>query len=140
MFKKSLLAIVLLGLIFLTGCTKKVVFLNKDVNQCSQLFDNFVKTTGYTYKEKDEINHIYNVSTGEYNMQYLLQSKPMFTEKFGFCCKFKELGKKDTLMTCTTYPSNSGIWDIRRFLKETKEDEVIYIPYKLYKNNYKNNL
>ena len=42
----------------------------------------------------------------QYNLQYLLQSKPIVSQDHGFTCKFKTLGK-DTLMDCKTYPSNS---------------------------------
>lgn len=130
---KNLKILLLLSLLVLScGCTKQVVFINKDINTTKADFNKFVMTTGYSYRVKDDINNIYNVDMGQFNYQYLLQSKPMMSYNTGFTCKFKELGK-DTLMDCKTYPSNSGIWDIRRHLKEQRWDNVKYIPYKKYK-------
>lgn len=128
---KSIMLIVCVALLC-SACTKQVVFLDRDINTTKEDFDKFIKTTGYSYKLKDDKNNIYNIHLFEYNMQYLLQSKPMITQDYGFTCKFKDLGK-DTLMDCKTYPSNCGIWDIRRHLKEQKWEDVKYISYKKYR-------
>ena len=56
----------------------------------------------------------------------------MISYNTGFTCKFKSLGC-DTLMDCKTYPSNNGIWDIKRHLKEQKWEDVNYVSYKKYK-------
>lgn len=114
-----------------SACTKQVVFIDRDLNTTKTEFDKFIKTTGYDYKLKDDENNIYNIHLFEYNLQYLLQSKPMISQDYGFTCKFKSLGK-DTLMDCKTYPSNAGIGDIRRHLKEQRWEDVEYISYKKY--------
>ena len=44
----TLLLVFTIG-IFSTGCTKQVVFIDKTVDQTRLSFDNFVKTTGYSY-------------------------------------------------------------------------------------------
>lgn len=132
MKKISFLICLVCTMFFLCGCTKQVVFLDKDLNTTKQEFDKFVSTTGYSYRLKDDTNNIYNVSLGEYNYQYLLQSKPMFSYNMGFTCKFKALGN-DTLMDCKTYPGNQGIWDIKRHLKEQKWENVQFVSYKKYK-------
>lgn len=133
--KKSFLLLMIVGIAILgSACTKQVVFLDRDINSVKSEFDKFVSSTGYSYRLKDEENNIYNVDMGQYNMQYLLQSKPMFSYNYGFTCKFKSLGN-DTLMDCKTYPQNQGIWDIRRYLKEQKWENVKYMSYKKYKAN-----
>lgn len=129
----SLISVMLVS----SGCTKQVVFLDRNLNQTKQDFQKFISTTPYTYKHKDDINNIYNIKIGEYNYQYLLQSKPMISYEYGFSCKFKALGK-DTLMDCRTYPDQSGIMDIRRYLKEMKWDNIQYVSYKKYKEMKKN--
>lgn len=135
--KKILLPLLCCCFLF-CGCTKQVVFIDRDIETTKKSFDNFIKTTGYSYKLKDDENNIYNVHLYQYNLQYLLQSKPIVSQDHGFTCKFKTLGK-DTLMDCKTYPSNSGIWDIRRHLKEQKWENIEYIPYKKYLKNKQNN-
>lgn len=134
--KKGLLFVLILGIaIISSGCTKQVVFINKNVDSVKSDFDKFISTTGYTYRLKDDENNIYNVNIGEFNMQYLLQSKPMMSYNMGFTCKFKALGK-DTLMDCKTYPSNAGIVDIRRHLKEQKWENVKFVSYKKYQKTH----
>lgn len=131
----TLLAIFTIG-IASTGCTKQVVFIDRTLEQTKLSFDNFVKSTGYNYKIKDDVNNIYNVHIMTYNMQYLLQSQPMISQDYGFTCKFKALNKgKDTLMDCKTYPmgSDTGYWTTRRYLKEQKWDDVKFVSYKKYK-------
>lgn len=131
--KKILKLFVLLPVVMLMcGCTKQVVFINRDLNTTKADFDKFISTTGFSYRLKDDVNNIYNVDTGEINYQYLLQSKPIISCNTGFTCKFKSLGN-DTLMDCKTYPSNNGIWDIRRHLKEQRWDNVNYMSYKKYR-------
>ena len=122
--------------ILMSGCTKQVVFEGKNVEQTKLSFDNFIKSTGYSYKVKDDVNNIYNVHIMTYNLQYLLQSQPMMSQNYGFTCKFKPLNNgKDTLLDCKTYPtmSNNGIWDVKRYLKEQKWDNVKYVSYKKYR-------
>lgn len=131
--KKFKILLVLPMLFLLCGCTKQVVFLDRDINTVKSDFDKFVSSTGYSYRLKDDTNNIYNVNIGEFNAQYLLQSKPMVSYNMGFTCKFKDLNG-DTLMDCKTYPQNQGIWDIRRHLKEQRWEDVKYMPYKKYKN------
>ena len=112
----SLLCVVIMS----SACTKQVVFLDRDINQTKADFDHYISGTGFNYKLKDDVNNIYNVKMSEYNIQYLLQSKPMLSYDLGFTCKFKSLGK-DTLMTCNTYPSNqSPLTYVNRHLKELK--------------------
>lgn len=131
--KKFLKLFVLLPVVVLMcGCTKQVVFIDRDLNTTKADFDKFISTTGFSYRLKDDVNNIYNVNTGEINYQYLLQSKPIISCNTGFTCKFKSLGN-DTLMDCKTYPSNNGIWDIRRYLKEQRWDNVNYMSYKKYR-------
>ena len=131
--KKFLKLFVLLPVVVLMcGCTKQVVFIDRDLNTTKADFDKFISTTGFSYRLKDDVNNIYNVNTGEINYQYLLQSKPIISCNTGFTCKFKSLGN-DTLMDCKTYPSNNGIWDIRRHLKEQRWDNVNYMSYKKYR-------
>lgn len=131
--KKILKLLVLLPVVMLMcGCTKQVVFIDRDLNTTKADFDKFISTTGFSYRLKDDVNNIYNVNTGEINYQYLLQSKPIISCNTGFTCKFKSLGN-DTLMDCKTYPSNNGIWDIRRHLKEQRWDNVNYMSYKKYR-------
>lgn len=138
--KKMLLSAMLLAVCFVfCGCTKQVVFLDRDLNKTKSDFDKFIKTTGYEYKLKDDINNIYNVHMYQYNLQYLLQSKPMISQDYGFTCKFKSLGK-DTLMDCKTYPEHIGIGQIRRHLKEQKWEDVKYVSYKKYKKMKAENL
>lgn len=115
-----------------SGCTKQVVFLDRNLKQTKSDFDKFIKTTGYDYKLKDDVNNIYNVHMYQYNLQYLLQSKPMISQDYGFTCKFKALGN-DTLMDCKTYPEHIGIGQIRRHLKEQKWDDVRFVSYRKYK-------
>ncbi len=131
---KKYVTLVLMGLLALicSGCTKQVVFLDRSLTQTKSDFDKFIKTTGYEYKLKDDVNNIYNVHMYQYNLQYLLQSKPMISQDYGFTCKFKALGN-DTLMDCKTYPEHIGIGQIRRHLKEQKWDDVKYVSYKKYK-------
>lgn len=130
--KKILLVLMIPCFVLLTGCSKKVVLLNQDVSQAETAFDNFIKTTGYSYKVKDTENHIYNVLITEYNMQYLLQSKPMFSSNWGFSCKFSPIDTVHTLMYCKTYGNVGGIHDIRRHLKELRQNDIKYISYKKY--------
>lgn len=132
MKKILLISLMCLTGIFLSGCTKQVVFLDRDINTTKAEFDKFISTTGYSYRLKDDTNNIYNVNMGEFNYQYLLQSKPMVSYNMGFTCKFKSLGT-DTLMDCKTYPSNQGIWDIKRHLKEQRWENIKYVSYKQYK-------
>lgn len=118
----------------MSGCTKQVVFINRNIEQTKVSFDNFIKTTGYSYKIKDDTNNIYNIHITTYNLQYLLQSQPMMSQEIGFSCKFKSLNNgKDTLIDCKTYPANTGIWDIKRYLKEQKWDNIKYVSYKKYR-------
>jgi hypothetical protein len=131
MKKFNLILLVLCVAVLGSACTKQVVFLDRDINTTKADFDKFVKSTGYDYKYKDDVNNIYNVHLFQYNLQYLLQSKPIVSQDYGFTCKFKSLGC-DTLMDCKTYPSNTGIWEIRRHLKEQKWEDIKYISYKKY--------
>lgn len=130
--KKFLMLFLLFVIVLTCGCTKQVVFIDKDIDNVKSEFDKFISSTGYSYRLKDDINNIYNVNLGEFNYQYLLQSKPMISYNMGFTCKFKSFGN-DTLMDCKTYPSNQGIWDIRRYLKEQRWENVKYISYKKYR-------
>lgn len=140
MKKKLLVSLIFISVLF-AGCTKRVVFLDRNINETKLSFDNFIKTTGYSYKLKDDVNNIYNVHIMEYNMQYLLQSKPMYSQNLGFTCKFKEMdNKKDTLVDCKTYPSFSGIGDIRRYIKEQKWEGVKFVTYQKYQKYKKENL
>lgn len=132
MKKGVTLALMALLVVVCSGCTKQVVFLNRNLQQTKSDFDKFIKTTGYEYKLKDDVNNIYNVHMYQYNLQYLLQSKPMISQDYGFTCKFKALGN-DTLMDCKTYPEHIGIGQIRRHLKEQKWEDVQYVSYKKYK-------
>ena len=132
MKKGVTLALMALLVIVCSGCTKQVVFLDRNLEQTKSDFDKFIKSTGYGYKLKDDVNNIYNVHMYEYNLQYLLQSKPMISRDYGFTCKFKSLGK-DTLMDCKTYPEHIGIGQIRRHLKEQKWEDVQFVSYKKYK-------
>lgn len=135
--KKFKVLLLLPVIMLLCGCTKQVVFLDRDLETTKADFDKFISTTGYSYRLKDDVNNIYNVNTGEFNYQYLLQSKPMISYNTGFTCKFKALGN-DTLMDCKTYPSNNGIWDIKRHLKEQRWEDIKYVSYKKYKKLNKN--
>lgn len=138
MKKLQLLFLLCLIGVFGCACTKQVVFLDRDIDTTKADFDKFVSSTGFSYRLKDDVNNIYNVNTGEINYQYLLQSKPIISCNTGFTCKFKSLGN-DTLMDCKTYPSNNGIWDIRRHLKEQKWDNIKFISYKQYQKMKANN-
>lgn len=131
--KKISISILLAGLIFVTGCTKQVVLLDQNVETSKKMLDNFVKTTGYSYKLKDDENNIYNVHVMEYNLQYLLQSKPIVSLDLGFTCRFKEIDKINTLMDCRTYGGNAGFSDIKRHLKDLKQEDIKYVSYKKYK-------
>lgn len=133
--KKKLfaLALMLFGCVYLCGCTKQVVILDKDLNTVKKSFDNYVKSTGFEYKTKDDENNIYNVRLTQYNMQFLLQSKPIVSYDIGYTCKFKELGK-DTLANCKTYPSStSPLTYFNKYLKELKFDDIKYVSYRKYK-------
>lgn len=132
--KKLLLCLGLFSLIFMgSACTRQVVFLDRDINTVKADFDKYVKSTGYDYKMKDDENNIYNVLLYQYNVQFLLQSKPIISQDHGITCKFKALGK-DTLMNCKTYPSNTEpLTDIRKHLKELKFDDIKYVSYRQYK-------
>lgn len=118
--------------LFFSGCTKKIVILNKTPRESAQAFDNYVKTTGFSYKEKDETNLIYNVLIDEFNYQYFFTAKPMFSYKMGFTCTFNEIDKINTLVFCRTYPQNQGIWNIRQYIKDEKNLGMTLIPYKKY--------
>lgn len=132
MKKFTTLAVMALLAIVCSGCTKQVVFLDRNLQQTKADFDKYIKSTGYEYKLKDDVNNIYNVHLYQYNMQYLLQSKPMISQDYGFTCKFKALGN-DTLMSCKTYPSNlSALTDVKRHLKEQKFDDIQFVSYKKY--------
>jgi hypothetical protein len=131
--KKILLAVFLAGLILMTGCTKKVVVMNTSVDQSKKMFDNYIKATGFNYKLKDDENNIYNIHIMEYNMQYLLQSKPMVTIDYGFTCRFKEIDKVNTLVNCQTYGSGSGLGNIKKYIKELKTEDIKVVSYKKYK-------
>jgi len=133
--KKILVLLTIFTMMITTSsCTKQVVFTGRTVDQTKLSFDNFIKTTGYSYKIKDDVNNIYNIHIMTYNMQYLLQSQPMISQEYGFTCKFKALNNgKDTLIDCKTYPGNVGVWDIKRYLKEQKWDNIKYVSYKKYK-------
>ncbi len=133
--KKVFLLFAIFSIAILSGaCTKQVVFTDRSIEQTKLSFDNFIKTTGYSYKLKDDINNIYNIHITEFNMQYLLQSKPMISENIGFTCKFKALNNnKDTLMDCKTYGGDRGYYEVKRHLKEQKWDDVKYVSYKKYK-------
>ena len=39
----------------LCGCTKQVVFLDKDLTTTKSDFDKFISSTGYSYRLKDDI-------------------------------------------------------------------------------------
>ena len=132
MKKGITLVLMALLVIVCSGCTRQVVFLDRNLQQTKSDFDKFIKTTGYEYKLKDDVNNIYNVHMYQYNLQYLLQSKPMISQDYGFTCRFKALGN-DTLMDCKTYPEHIGIGQIRRHLKEQKWDDVQFVSYKKYK-------
>lgn len=138
---KSFKLLLLLGCICVFGsaCTRQVVFLDRDLNTTKADFDRYIKSTGYEYKLKDDANSIYNVHLYQYNLQYLLQSKPMISQDYGFTCKFKSLGK-DTLMSCKTYPSNlQALSDVKKHLKEQKFDDIEYMSYKKYQKMKVNN-
>lgn len=108
------------------------MFLDRDIETTKMDFDNYIKSTGYEYKLKDDVNNIYNIHLYQYNLQYLLQSKPMISQDYGFTCKFKSLGS-DTLMSCKTYPSNAqAITDVKKHLKEQKLDNIKFVSYKKY--------
>ena len=131
--KKCSLALLLMIVgLFATGCTKQVVFLDRDLNTVKTEFDKFIKTTGYEYKLKDDVNNIYNIHMYEYNLQYLLQSKPIISQDYGFTCKFKALGN-DTLMDCKTYPSSVSLYEVNKHLKEQKWENIEFLSYKKYR-------
>lgn len=131
--KKIQILLLLPVIMLLCGCTRQVVFIDRDLATTKSDFDKYISSTGYSYKLKDDVNNIYNVHLFQYNQQYLLQSKPMISQDIGFTCKFKSLGC-DTLMSCKTYPSNiAPLTDVRRHLKELKFDDVKYMSYKKYK-------
>jgi len=138
---KKLLILTLLCTSFLfCGCTKQVVFIDRDINTVKNDFDKYIKSIGFEYKLKDDENNIYNVHQYQYNMQYLLQSKPMLSQDIGFTCKFKPLDN-DTYMYCKTYPSNlSPLTDVKKHLKEQKFDGIKYMSYKKYKKLKNNGL
>lgn len=120
-------------IMLLCGCTRQVVFLDRDLATTKSDFDKYISTTGYSYKLKDDTNNIYNVCITNYNYQMLLQSKPIVSYDIGFTCKFKPLNN-DTYMYCKTYPSNlSPLTDVRKHLKEAKLDDIKYMSYKKYK-------
>ena len=131
---KKLLILTLLCMSFmLCGCTKQVVFIDRDINTTKNDFDNYIKSIGFEYKLKDDENNIYNVRITNYNYQFLLQSKPMVSYDIGFTCKFKPLDN-DTYMYCKTYPSSlSALTDVNKHLKEQKLDGIKYMSYKKYR-------
>lgn len=132
MKKLQLLFLLCLIGVFGCACTKQVVFLDRDLNTTKADFDKYIQSTGFNYKNKDDVNNIYNVHLTDYNYQFLLQSKPIVSYEIGFTCKFKDLGN-DTLMNCTTYPSSlSPLTYMKKHLKEQKFDDVKYISYKKY--------
>ncbi len=131
--KKFKLLLLIPVVLLLCGCTKQVVFIDRDINTVKNDFDNYIKSIGFEYKLKDDQNNIYNVHQYQYNVQYLLQSKPMISQDFGFTCKFKSLGS-DTLMSCKTYPSSmTQLTDVNKHLKELKFDDIQYMSYKKYR-------
>lgn len=132
--KKFLLCLSLLCVVIMSSaCTQQIVFIDRDLNTTKTEFDKYIKSTGYEYKLKDDVNNIYNVHLYQYNLQYLLQSKPMISQDYGFTCKFKSLGK-DTLMSCTGYPSSiANLPEVKKHLKEQKFDNVEYMKWKKYK-------
>ena len=137
--KKSLLLFSVIAIaMFSSACTRQVVLLDRDLETTKADFDKYISSTGFEYKLKDDVNNIYNVHMFQYNMQYLLQSKPMISQDYGFTCKFKALDK-DTLMDCKTYPSSmTPLTYVRRHLKEQKFDDIKYVSYKKYKKMKKN--
>lgn len=133
MKKFTTLAVMALLVIVCSGCTRQVVFLDRNLQQTKADFDKYIKSTGYEYKLKDDVNNIYNVHLYQYNVQFLLQSKPVMSQDYGFTCKFKALEPTNTLMSCKTYPSNlSALTDVRRLLNEQKFDDIKYVSYKKY--------
>ena len=130
--KKVLIFTLLCSSFLFCGCTRQVVFINRDINTVKNDFDKYIKSTGYEYKIKDDESNIYNVRITNYNYQLLLQSKPMISYDIGFTCKFKPLNN-DTYMYCKTYPSNiSPLTDVKKHLKEVKFDDIQYMSYKKY--------
>ena len=53
-----------------SACTKQVVFLDRDINTTKADFDKFIKTTGYDYKLKDDVNNIYNIHNNTNNHRH----------------------------------------------------------------------
>lgn len=133
MKKFKLLILLCCICLFGSACTKQVVFLDRDLETTKAGFDEYIKSTGFEYKIKDDVKNIYNVFMTEYNVQFLLQRKPLVSYNIGFTCKFKPLGN-DTLVTCTTYPTqnNMGMVEVRHCLKDHKLDDVEFVSYKKY--------
>lgn len=130
--RKLLLILVCAISVISCACTRQVVILDRDIETVKSDFDRYISSTGFSYKLKDDKNNLYNVLLTEYNMQYLLQSKPMVSYDIGFTCQFKSLGK-DTLLNCKTYPnSTTPLSDVRKFLKEQKFEGIKYISYSEY--------
>ena len=70
--KKLLILTLLCSSFLFCGCTRQVVFIDRDINTVKNDFDKYIKSTGYEYKIKDDESNIYNVRITNYNYQFLL--------------------------------------------------------------------